>query len=113
MLVGASDGRGGDDGGVAEQCFLDHPRVDVVATADDEILGSSGEVDEAVGVEAAEVASVQPAVVDEVVTADPWPVELGVGDVAGEHDGPVDHQEADFVRGAVHPGPIVVQCVRP
>jgi hypothetical protein len=109
VLVGAPDGRG-DAGEVAEQCFPDHPRVDVVAAADDEILCSSGEVDEAVGVEAAR---------SPVFSQPSWtrssrltlgPSSLGSGDLAAEHDGPVDHQEADFARGAVHPGPIVAHA---
>jgi hypothetical protein len=71
--VRAPDGRRGGDGGVAEQSFLDDPGVDVVAAADDEVLGAAGEVDEAVGVDAAEVPGVQPAVVDDVPAAYPGP----------------------------------------
>ena len=37
-------------------------RVDVVAAADDQVLGASGQMDEAVGVDPGQVAGVQPAV---------------------------------------------------
>jgi hypothetical protein len=53
--VRAPDRRRRGDSGVSEQSFLDDPGVDVVAAADDEILGAAGEVDEAVCVDAAEV----------------------------------------------------------
>src|SRR5580704_9010992 len=90
VAVGASDGRGGADGGVPQQRFLDRPGVDVVAAADNEVLGPAGEVHEAVGVDAAEVAGVQPAGTDGAVLADPRAAEAGVGDVAGEYGGPAD-----------------------
>ena len=105
--VGASDGRGGADGGVAQQRVLDHPGVDVVAAADDQVLGPAGEVHEAAGVDAAEVAGVQPAVTDGAVPADPGAAEAGVGDVAGEHGGPADGQHAGLAGGAVGPRPVV------
>ena len=64
--VRAADGRGGADRGVREQGVLDHRGVDVVAAADDEVLGPAGQVDVAVGVDRAEVAGVEPAVADHV-----------------------------------------------
>ena len=78
-----------------------------MAAADDEVLGPAGEGDEAVGVDAAEVAGVQPAVTDDAVPADPGAAEGRVGDVAGEHGGPADHQHAGLAGGAVGPGPVV------
>ena len=66
MPVGASDGDSGGDSGVAEQRFLDHSGVDIVPAADDEVLGPAGDVDEAVGVDLAEITGVQPAVMDEL-----------------------------------------------
>ena len=105
--VGAADGRGAADAGVTQQRLLDDPGVDVVAAADDQVLGPAGEVDEAVGVDAAEVAGVQPAVPDDAVPAHPGAAEAGVGDVPGEHGGPADHQHAGLAGGAVGPGPVV------
>src|SRR5208283_3046424 len=105
--VGAADGHGGADRGVAQQRVLDDPGVDVVAAADDEVLGPAGEVDEAAGVDAAEVAGVQPAVPDDAVPAHPGAAEGGVGDVPGEDGGPADHQHAGLARGAVRPRPVV------
>ena len=73
--VRAADGHGGADRGVAQQPVLDDPGVDVVAAADDQVLGPAGQVDEAAGVDAAEVAGVQPAVTDDAVPADPGAAE--------------------------------------
>ena len=44
---------------------LDHQRVDVVAAADDQVLGAPGDVDPAVVVGVAEVAGVEQAALDE------------------------------------------------
>ena len=44
---------------------LDHQRVDVVAAADDQVLGAAGDVDAALRVGVAEVAAVEPAALDE------------------------------------------------
>ena len=73
--VGAAHGRRGADGGVAQQRVLDHPGVDVVAAADDQVLGPPGQVHEAAVVDLAEVAGVQPAVTDDAVPADPGAAE--------------------------------------
>ena len=105
--VGAAHGRGVADGGVAQQRFLDHPRVDVVAAADDEVLGPAGEVHEAVGVDTAEVAGVQPAVADDALPAHPGAAEGRIGDVAGEHGGPADREHAGLAGSAVRPAPVV------
>ena len=105
--VGAADGHGGADArGERSSAVLDDPGVDVVAAADDEVLGPAGEVDEAAGVDAAEVAGVQPAVTDDAVPAHPGAAESGVGDVPGEHGGPADHQHAGLAGGAVGPRPV-------
>src|SRR5215472_8273306 len=106
--VGAPYGRRRGDGGVSEQSFLDDPGVDVVAAADDEVLGAAGEVDEAVAVDAAEVASVQPAVVDDVPAADPGAAGARVGDVPSEHGGAADHQHPGLGGVAVGPRPVAV-----
>ena len=103
MPVRAPDGRRRGDGGVAEQPVLDHPRVDVVAAADDEVLGPAREVDESLGVNAAEVPGVQPAVTDNVPAAHPGTPGGRVGDVAGEHGGAADDQQPGFAGGAVRP----------
>ena len=60
MGIGPAHGSGDFDGGVAVQHFLDRQRVDVVAAADDHVLGPAGEPQIAVGVEPAEVAGVEP-----------------------------------------------------
>ena len=105
--VGAPDGRGAADAGVAQQRLLDDPGVDVVAAADDQVLGPPGEGDEAAGVDAAEVAGVQPAVTDDAVPADPGAAQSRVGDVPGEHGGAADHQLAGLAGGAVGPRPVL------
>ena len=61
VRVGSADGRGRGDLGVGEQRVFDDGGVDVVAAADDEVLGAAGQVHEAVGVDPGEVAGVQPA----------------------------------------------------
>ena len=101
--VGAADGHCAADAGVGQQRLLDDPGVDVVAAADDEVLGPAGEVDEPAGVDAAEVAGVQPAVTDDAVPAHPGTAEIGVGDVPGEHGGPAYNQDAVLAGGAVGP----------
>ena len=105
--VGAADGRGGGDAGVAQQRVLDDPGVDVVAAADDQVLGPAGQGHEAAVVDAAEVAGVQPAVTDDAVPADPGAAQSRVGDVPGEHGGAADHQHAGLAGGAVGPRPVV------
>ena len=104
--VGTPDGRRGGHGGVGQQRVLDHLRVDVVAAADDQVLGPPGEIHEAVGVHAAQVPGVQPAVTDGTVPAHPGAAEAGVGDIPGEHGGPADDQHAGLAGGAVGPGPV-------
>ena len=105
--VGAADGRGRGDGGMGQQRVFDHLRVDVVPAADDQVLGPAGEVHEAVGVDAAEVPGVQPAVPDKPVCAHPGAAAAGIGDVPGEHGGSADRQHAGLARGAVRPGSVV------
>ena len=80
--VGAADGRRGTDRGMAQQRLLDHPGVDVVAAADDQVLGPAGQIDKAAGVHAAEVTGVQPAVTDDTLPAHPGAAGAGVGDVS-------------------------------
>ena len=104
--VGAPDRHGGADRRVAQQPVLDHPGVDVVAAADDEVLGPAGQVHQAAGVDHAEVPGVQPAVMDDALPADPGAAESGVGDVPGEHRGPADHQHPGLAGAAVGPRPV-------
>ena len=94
MRVGTSDGRGGGDRRVAQQRVLDDRRVDVVAAADDQVLGPAGEVDEAVGVDPGQVAGVQPAVDAACRGRQRRRRARAAGDVAGEHGGPADGQHA-------------------
>lgn len=44
MGVGCTDGRSGCYGAMREQRVLDQGRVDVVAAANDEVFGTTGEV---------------------------------------------------------------------
>ena len=92
---------------MAQQRVLDDPGVNVVAAADDEVLGPADQVHEAVGVHAAEVAGIQPAVTDDPVPAHPGAAQSRVGDVPGEHGGAADHQLAGLAGGAVGPRPVV------
>src|SRR6185369_17031860 len=48
-----------------EEDFLDRERIDVVRAADDQVLGATGDPEIAVVVDAAEVARVDPAGLDE------------------------------------------------
>ena len=63
VLVGAADDADVLDERAAAQDVLDLERVDVAAAADDRVLHAPRDVQEAVLVEAAEVAEVRPAVV--------------------------------------------------
>ena len=62
VRVGPSDGGDASHGRVLEQRILDRRRVEVVAAADDQVLGATGEPDEAIRVNGGEVAGVEPAV---------------------------------------------------
>ena len=61
-LVGHADDRGLGHVGVLVERGFDLGRVDVLAAADDDVLQPVDDVEVAVGVEAAEVAGVEPAV---------------------------------------------------
>jgi hypothetical protein len=67
---------------VLEEHLLDRHRVDVVAAADDQVLGPAGDPQVAVVVEPAEVAGVDPARLDEGAAV------VRLAQVAGEHAGP-------------------------
>jgi hypothetical protein len=67
--VGPADRRGGLDRGMLEQRVLDRGGIDVVPAADDEVLGTAGEGDEAVVVDRSEIAGVEPAVAELAVRA--------------------------------------------
>src|SRR5690349_18967492 len=88
---------------MSQQRVLDHPGVDVVAAADDQVLGPPGQVHQAAVVHLAEVAGVQPAVSHDAVPADPGAAESGVGDISGEYRGP------PMTSTPVWPGPQSVQ----
>src|SRR5580704_698311 len=107
MPVGAAYGRRRGDGGMGQQRVLDHLGVDVVAAADDQVLGPTGQVDEAAGVDLAQVAGVQPAAADGGLPADPGAAGAGAGHVAGEYGGAADHQHAGVAGGAVRPRPVL------
>ena len=59
--IGAPDRGGEADAGKAKRDILDGGGVDVVATADDHVLGPAGDIYLAVVADAAEVAAAQPA----------------------------------------------------
>ncbi len=61
MAVRAANGGGRFHRLMLVQGLLDHQRIDVVAAADDQILGAARQPDEIVGIDAAEIAGVQPA----------------------------------------------------
>src|SRR5690606_9339940 len=65
--VGLADGGGGGDLGVGQQRVLDLGGVDIVAAADDQILGAPGDPQIAVGVHPAQVAGAQEAAFGEQV----------------------------------------------
>ena len=85
VRVGAADRRGRGDLRVGEQRVLDDRGVDVVAAADDQVLGPAGQVDEAVLVDAGEVAGVEPAVDQLAEAVQDVAVVVAADDVAGEH----------------------------
>jgi hypothetical protein len=87
--VGAPDRAGRGDLRVGQQRVLDDGGVDVVPAADDEVLGPAGEVDEAVRVDAGEVAGVQPAVAQLAESVEDVAVRGAADDVAGKTVGPL------------------------
>jgi hypothetical protein len=91
-----------------EQRVLDRRRVDVVAAADDEVLGAAGEADEALVVDGAEVAGVEPAVADLAVRAQLGPG-LAADQIAGEDIGPAQDDRPDLAGLEERPvaGPLV------
>ncbi len=94
--------RGGDRR-VGQQRVLDDRRVDVVTAADDQVLGSADEVDEAVVVDPGQVPGVQPAVAQLAQPVQHRPVGTPVGDVAGEHGRPADGEHPDLTGRQVDP----------
>ena len=78
-----------------EQRVLDRRRVDVVAAADDQVLGAAGEADEAVVVDGAEVAGVEPAVAELAVGAQLGPG-LAADQIAGEDVRPAQDDRPDL-----------------
>ena len=93
--VGLADHRGEADGRMLEQDLLDRRGIDVVAAADHQVLGAAGDPEEAVGIEPAEIAGIDPMAVDEGTL-----VMRGV-EIAGEHAGAGHDDDADLVHGAV------------
>ena len=98
LRVGPADDGGGPDAGVAEQRLLDLPGVDVHPPADDQVLGPVPQREVPVGVEAADVAGVQP--------ASPQRLGGGIGllPVAGHDHVAPDHHLADLAGGEVAVG---------
>ena len=93
----------GRDRRVCQQHVLDDRRVDVVTAADDQVLGSAGEVDEAVRVDPGQVPGVQPAVAQLAQPVQHGPVGTPVGDVAGEDGRPADGEHPDLTGRQVDP----------
>ena len=81
LAVGHADDGGVDDVGMLEQDLLDLDAVHVLAAADDHVLGPVDEVEEAVGVEAADVAAAEPP-----LGRDRLRVRLRPVPVAAQHD---------------------------
>lgn len=103
MGVGAPDRAGGGDLWMGQQRAFDDGGVDVVPAADDEVLGPAGEVDEAVRVDAGEVAGVQPAVSELAEAVEDVALRGAVDDVAGKDRRAADRQQAGFAGGDVFP----------
>jgi hypothetical protein len=78
------------------------------APADDDVLGSTSEVDEAIGVDAGKVAGVEPAVVQLAHGVDNGPARALLDDVSGEDGGALDGQHPNLACGQVGPGAVVV-----
>ena len=91
------------DRGVGQQHVLDDGGVDVVTAADDDVLGSAGEVEEAVGVDQGQVSGVQPAVAQLAQPVQHRTVGTPAGDVAGEHGRSADGEDADLTCRQVDP----------
>src|SRR5262249_31784860 len=83
--------------------LLDDRRIDVVAAADDHVLDAAGEPEIAVGVEASEVARVEPAVASEYAV-----VVLRL-EIAGRDAGSPDHDHANLVDRAFAHDPSAVE----
>ena len=93
LRVGPADDGGGPDAGVAQQRLLHLARVDVHPAADDQVLGPVAQREVPVGVEAADVAGVQPAAAQRLGGG------LGLVPVAGHDDVAADHHLADLAGG--------------
>jgi hypothetical protein len=93
LRVGPADDGGGPDAGVAEQRLLDLPGVDVHSPADDQILGPVRQRHVSLGVDAADVAGVQPAVPQRLGGG------IGLVPVAGHDHVAPDHHFADLGGG--------------
>jgi hypothetical protein len=93
--VGPADDGGGADAGVAKQRLLDLPGIDVHSPAYDQVFGPVPQREVPVGVEAADVAGVQPA----------FPQGLGGGmrlvPVTGHDHVAPDHHLTDLVSGQI------------
>jgi hypothetical protein len=81
--------------GVAEQEFLDLARVDVLAAADQHVLGAADDVAVALGVDRGQVAGVHPAVAHRLARA------FGVAPVA-EHHRVAAHQQFALLAHGQH-----------
>ena len=98
MQVGLADRGGERHRRMLLQRLLDHRRVDVVAAADDQVLGAAGQVEVAVLVQVAEVAGVEPAGLEPDVLV------VLVAQVTREHVGSAHADHADFGRRALADG---------
>jgi len=77
--------------GVLEQSFLDDRRIDVVPATDDDVLGAPGDPKVAIGVNAAEIARVEPAIGQQNALVG------RVIDIARRDARPLHHHEPDLI----------------
>ena len=95
VRVGPTDGGHSGDRRVLEQRILDRRGIEVVAAADDQVLGAPGEPDEPIRVHGGQVAGVEPVVHDLAVGAQ---LRVGVAsdEVAGEAVGTAEYERPDL-----------------
>ena len=102
VRVRPSDGGDGGHVRMLEQRMLDRRRVDVVAAADDQVLGATGEPDEPIRVNGSQVAGVEPAVLDLLVGAQ-LEARIALHEIAGEDVGAAQHERPDLALGQERP----------
>lgn len=88
--VWSANSGGCGDRWVFHQRVFDDAGVDVVPAANDEVLGSPGQIDEAIVIDAAEVSGVEPSAVESAQAVQDEPRLGSTGDVAGKDVGSAD-----------------------